>query len=178
MAATDWREYATPEPSYADRVLHRQSVRCPMPRCSADVGQPCRTPNGWAAGTHKARIRLADGEPAKAAKPRRHRLTEAQAQRIEIAAEHGQFYAAGQYAQFGGDAAERAVADALLRHGLVEQASVDQYGERTLVLTEAGWRAYHEDPKVIRRVPDEQHPSMCPCRVSVRARQALGEKED
>lgn len=155
-----------PGMTYAEAVRHRQSVVCPMPRCRAQVGHPCRSPNGWGVGTHKARIWLADGEPPKQPKARKHRLTDAQAQRIEIAAEYGQFYAAGQYANFGGDATERAVADALLRNGLVEQASADEYGERKLVLTEAGWRAYWHDPKVIRRVPDERHADTCPCRAN------------
>lgn len=156
--------FATIEAGAAKRRAERDarlSAPCPMPRCRAQVGVDCTTPNGWLT-YHKARERAVRGEQPRAT-ARRHRLTEAQAERVEIAAQHGHLYAPGQHAQFGGDAAERAVADALERHGLVEQVSADEYGERTLRLTAAGWRAYWHDRKVIRRLPEDQHSATCPC---------------
>jgi hypothetical protein len=161
---------ATPVPptaptTYQERRALYLSVPCPMPRCGKPPGWACTTPNGWAT-LHKARIRAALGQTPAAPKPRKHRLTEAQAQRVEWAAEHGRIYAADQYATLGGDAAERACADALLRHGLVTQVDTTRSGERVLKLTADGWRAYHHDPKVIRRVPDDQHPGICPCRTA------------
>jgi hypothetical protein len=139
---------ADAEKRRADRDA-RLSAPCPMPRCRAAVGEGCRTPNGWLA-YHKARERAVRGEQPKPT--RKHRLTDAQAQRIEVAAEYGQFCAPGQYADLGGDAAERAVADALERHG-----------ERTMRLTAEGWRTYWHHRLVIRRLPDGRHDSTCPC---------------
>lgn len=148
--------------TYAEGRRLYLSVPCPQPRCHARAGQDCTTPNGWAA-FHKARDRASRGEQPKPAKPRRHRLSEAQAERVEWAARLGRYFAPDQYAQFGGNAAERAVADALQRHGLVEQFDTTESGERVFRLTEAGWRAYWHDPKVIRRLPDERHTELCPC---------------
>lgn len=160
MTTTD--QLAATPMTYQERVARYRSVQCPLPRCRAGVGDECRTPNGWAAH-HVARERIARGEQPKPAKPRKHRLTEAQAERIEWAAQHGRYYAAGQYAQHGGDAAERAVADALERHGLIAETVRADDGERRFELTAAGWRAYWHDPKVIRRLPEDQHAARCPC---------------
>jgi hypothetical protein len=131
---------------------------CDRPRCGAKPGEECKTPNGYRTH-HKSRGRLA-------AVKRPHRLSDAQAQRIEWAAENGVFYAPGQWANLRGDATKRACADALERARLVEQVGWTDAGERIFRLTEAGWGAYHESPLVIRRVPDEQHPPVCPCRPS------------
>lgn len=161
MTTTDY--HATLESYAAKRRAERDarlSVPCPQPRCLARTGEDCRTPNGWLT-YHKAREKAVRGEAPAA--PRRHRLTDAQAQRIEVAAHYGQVYAAGQYANFAGDAAERAVADALVHHGLMEAVAADQYGERKLHLTAEGWRTYWHHRLVIRRLPDDQHAGTCPC---------------
>lgn len=147
--------------TFTHRRAHILTVACPRPRCRAGLGQHCITPNGWTANFHRERADLAYGR-TKPARTRKHRLTDPQAVRIEVAAEYGQFYAAGQYANFSGDAAERAVADALLRAELVEQVAEDAY-ERTLRLTAEGWRTYWHHKLVIRRLPDDQHDSTCPC---------------
>ncbi len=183
MTADGWRTSVAPEPTpeqiatvdpyrdplaadaagvtYVHAGAHIRTVACPRPRCPAGVGEDCRTPNGYVTGYHPERRDRAYGRPA--APKRKPRLTDAQAQRIEIAAVHGQFHAAGQYANYSGDAAERAVADALLRAGLVEVTATDVYGERTLKLTPEGWRTYWHHRLVIRRHPDEQHDTLCPC---------------
>lgn len=147
--------------TYTHRRTHILTFACPRPRCPARVGEHCTTPNGWSTNFHKERIDLAYGRTKP--KPCKHRLTDSQAQRIEWAAEHGTYYAAGQHAHFGGDAAERAVADALLAHGYVEEAAVDGYGERCLRLTAEGWRTYWHHRLVIRRLPDGRHDTTCPC---------------
>lgn len=150
----------TVEQRTADRE-RRLSVPCPQPRCPAGVGDLCRTPNGWLT-YHKAREKAVSG--VSAAKPRKHRLTDAQAQRIEWAAEAGVYYAAGQYANLRGDAAERAVADALLRAKLIQQVGTGDDGqERVLQLTADGWRTYWHHRLVIRRLPDDRHVATCPC---------------
>lgn len=138
----------------------RLSAPCPMPRCPGRVGQDCQTPNGYRT-YHKARERAVAGQPPR--KPGKPRLTDAQAQRIEAAAEYEVIYAAGQYATLGGDATERAVGDALLRHGWVEQTGESPSGERTMRLTAEGWRMYWHHRLVIRRLPDGRHTETCPC---------------
>jgi hypothetical protein len=143
----------------ADRDA-RLSAPCPMPRCRAGVGRDCTTPNGWLT-YHKARERAVRGEATPA--HRRPRLTDAQAQRIEWAAESGTYHAAGQYATLGGDATERACADALERHGYIEQYDPSDSGERKFRLTAEGWRTYWHHRLVIRRLPDGRHDSTCPC---------------
>lgn len=164
----DWSTPACPDGSrhaveteFAARRRLARTVVCPMPRCRAPIGADCRTPNGYAA-LHSVRVKAAAGTPSKV-KPRRHRLTDAQAQRIETAAEHGRIFAADQYGTLRGDAADRACADALLRAGLVEQARVLDSGERELRLTADGWRAYWHHRLVIRRLPEERHAETCPC---------------
>jgi hypothetical protein len=152
-----------PDAIYAELIAARLSVPCPMPRCRAGVGRNCTTPNGWRT-YHRAREKAAYGEPATPTKPRKHRLTEAQAQRIEAAAHYGQIYAADQHATLGGDAAERAVADSLLRHNLVEQTATTPSGERVLQLTADGWRTYWHHRLIIRHLPDDRHSTTCPCK--------------
>lgn len=151
--------------TYSHRRAHILTFVCPRPRCPARVGKDCLTPNGWlvAGGFHKERCDLAYGR-TKPAKARRHRLTDAQAQRIEVAAEtDGTITVAGTYANYSGDAADRAAGDALLNAGLMEQVAVDDYGYRTLRLTDEGWRTYWHNRLVIRRLPDQQHNTTCPC---------------
>lgn len=153
--------------TYSHRRAHILTFVCPRPRCPGRAGEHCTTPNSWLAtgGFHRERCDLAYRR-TKTAKPRKHRLTDPQAQHIEVAAEtDGTITLAGQWAQFGGDAAERATGDALLRAGLFEQVAVDNhgYGERTLQLTAEGWRQYWHNRLVIRRLPDQQHDTTCPC---------------
>lgn len=156
-AATDaWWDLGT---DYQSRQTAVRAVRCP--RCHAEPGQQCTTPNGWAA-LHKARINAAAGrQPAKRGT---FRLSDAQAERLEWAAEAGVFYAPDQYAAHAGDAARRAVADALVRAGLVEETGPQQCGERALRLTAEGWRVWCTHRLVIRRFPEGQHPEACWCR--------------
>ncbi len=139
--------------TYAEQIAHLRSVACP--RCNAQPGQPCTTPNGYSTW-HKARDRALNGiEPA----PRRKglRLTEAQAERIEATAAYGDYYAPapGGRSTFGGDAAERAVVTALLDKGLFEMVGLtdekDLRGEARYRLTTAGWRVYATHKLIIRR---------------------------
>jgi hypothetical protein len=135
---------------------HKLRNPCSRPRCGAKVGEECRTPNGYR--THH-RERDSDLKSV----PRRHRLTDAQARRIEWAAERGVYYAPGQYATLRGEAAERACADALERAGLVEQFGTTASEERMFRLTTDGWKAYHSSVLVIRRFDESRHDEQCPC---------------
>lgn len=161
-AASDtfWQEIQARADALKAEHARRLSVPCPQPRCNAPIGQPCRTPNGWAAH-HKARERALAGTPA--AKPHKHRLTDPQAEWIEWTAEAGVTYAADQRANYGGDARNRTVADALLKHGYVEQFDTTGDGERKLRLTAEGWRAYWHHKLIIRRLPNGRHETTCPC---------------
>ncbi len=145
---------------FIDRQLAAKAEKlndpCDRPRCKAKPGEECRTPNGYRTH-HASRGRVA-------AVKRPHRLTDAQAERIEWAAEQGTFEAPGQYATLRGDAKRRACADALERVGLVAQVGETNYGWRIFELTEAGWKAYHESPLVIRRFDESRHDETCPCR--------------
>lgn len=146
---------------------HIRTFACPRKRCPARSGDSCRSPNGWgvAGGFHKERTDLAYGR-TRPAKPRKHRLTDAQAQKLEVAAETDdhRLYAVGQYAQFGGDAADRQTADAMERGGLIHQVGENR-GDRIFELTDEGWRVYHTHRLIIRRaLPD--HPATCPCRIT------------
>ncbi len=145
---------------FIDRKLAEKAERlkdpCSRPRCGAKPGEECRTPNGYRTH-HASRGRVA-------AVNRPHRLSDAQAQRIEWAAEQGVFEAPDQYATLRGDATKRACADALERAGLIVQVGTTEYDWRIFALTVDGWKAYHESPLVIRRVPDDKHPPICPCR--------------
>lgn len=141
------------------------SVTCP--RCKAQPGINCRTPNGHLT-VHQVRINAGQGKPATTATQRRRRLSDAQAQRIEWAAETGKYTAPDQYATLRGEAKERTIADALERHGYIRQLDGERGatpdGYRVFELTEAGWAAYHSDPMVIQRLPNYKHPDICPCR--------------
>lgn len=148
--------------TYSDTV---SAVRCPRPRCYGGTwrGQSCTTPNGWGRGFHTERVRLAFGLPAPKAK---HRLSDAQAERLEWAAVHPEhhLYAPDQYAQFSGDAADRNCADAMVKAGLLELVATSPSGERTLTPTAAGWHLYHTHKLVIQRdLTHLGHPATCPC---------------
>lgn len=132
------------------------------PRCGAQPGRHCLTPNGWRT-IHKVRIAAGQGQPAPTPAKRTRRLSDAQAIRIEYAAENGRLYAPDQYAALRGDAANRNCADALERAGLIVQVATTNSSERVFELTADGWAAYHNDPRVIRRLPDDKHPAICPC---------------
>ncbi len=153
---------------YVDRKLaekaRRLSQPCPMPRCPAGVGQECRTPNGWATYHKRRAWAVANGGAEPPSKPRTHRLSDAQAQRVEWAAERGVYYAPDRWATLRGDAAERACADALERAGLVVQFDTSPDGERMFRLTDEGWKVYHTHRLVIRRFDEARHDEECPCR--------------
>jgi hypothetical protein len=82
--------------------------------------------------------------------------TYAGAQRIEWAAEAGQYFAPGQNAALHGEAAERTCADGLERAGLIVQVAENPGGEGVFALTVAGWKVYREHRLVIRRLTEEQ----------------------
>ncbi len=149
--------------TYFHRRDHVLTIACPRPRCRGDVGYHCTTPNGWSAGLHKDRANLAYGR-TKQAKPRPHRLTDRQAEWLELAAESDdhRLYAPGQYANFSGDAALRATADAMEKAGLIVQVGVDD-GERVFGLTDVGWSTYWTHRLVIRHGTPPGHPASCPC---------------
>lgn len=123
----------------------------PCPRCRAAAGQPCRSPNGWAA-RHQVRERLARGETV--IPPKLGRLTDAQAQRIEWAAEAGQVYASHHATEYG-DRAQITCVEKLAEKGLLVLVG-DDGTERTFALTVAGWKVYREHRLVIRRLSDAE----------------------
>jgi hypothetical protein len=155
------REYVNQR--LAEKV-RRLSQPCPMPRCPAGVGQECQTPNGWATYHKRRAWAVANGGVEPPRKARALRLSDAQAQRIEWAAERGVYYAPDQYATLRGEAAERACADALERAGLVEQFDTSPDDERMFRLTTEGWKVYHTHRLVIRRFDESRHDDECPCR--------------
>lgn len=143
-----------------DRI---QTFACPRPRCRAQVGASCTTPNGYLAQFHRERVALAYPS-AKPVRARKHRLTDVQAEWIENAAEGGdhRVYAPDQYAALSGDAARRQTADALVDAGLLVVVDTVQ-GERVLELTGAGWSTYWTHTLVIRHGVPDDHPDTCPC---------------
>lgn len=152
--------------TFTHRRQHILTVACPRPRCNARVGENCATPNGWLTDFHKDRADLAYGRTRPKRKPR---LTDRQAEWLEWAAESDdhRLVGPGQQAAFRGDAAARATADAMLAAGLVHVVAEDEYGERTLELTDLGWSTYWTHRLVIRRSLDYlNHPVTCPCRAT------------
>jgi hypothetical protein len=154
--------------TFTHRRKHIQSFACPRKRCPARAGESCTTPNGWlaAGGAHKERADLAYGR-TKPVKPRKHRLTDRQAQWLEGIAENEshRWHATDKYAQFSGDAADRATADAMERGGLIHQVG-EERGERIFELTVEGWRLYWTHRLVIRRGTPPGHPATCPCKAT------------
>jgi hypothetical protein len=134
--------------TYAERRAERLSKPCP--RCKAPTGVVCTTPNGWLTH-HKVREQAVAGETVKA--PKLGRLSDAQAQRIEHAAEHGTVWVPHR-ANFGGDRAQITVVEKLAKKGLLVQVG-DDGTERTFALTVAGWKVYREHRLIIRRLSDE-----------------------
>jgi len=147
--------------TFTHRAQHIKTVACPAPRCTGWVGESCRTPNGRTVGFHKVRVDLSYGRTKVTTRP--HRLTDPQADAIERMAEAGELWAPGKWANFRGDRARRAVADALVAHGYASVHRESEHGERCLRLTADGWRTYWHHRRVIRRLPDEQHEATCPC---------------
>lgn len=137
--------------SYAERRKIILSVACPRTGCRAQIGEPCRSPNGWGA-RHLVREHLARGQSVPA--PKLGPLTEAQAQRIEVAAEAGSVWAPHR-ADFRGDRAQITVVEKLADKGLLVLVSQDDM-ERHYALTVAGWRVYREHRLIIRRLTDDE----------------------
>lgn len=135
--------------TYAERRAARLSKPCP--RCKAPEGESCTTPNGWLT-YHQVRERAVAGETV--AVPKLGRLSDAQAQRIEWAAEAGQVYAS-HYANFSGDRAQITCVEKLAEKGLLVQIG-DDGTERTFALTVAGWKVYREHRLVIRRLSNAE----------------------
>lgn len=105
---------------------------------------------------------------AKSVTPRTVRLSAQQARRVELAAHAGGTYYVSR-AHFSGDAADRRSVQALEAKGILRHVrnTPDGY-ERELELTRFGWQVYHQHP-MIRRLPDHEHPNVCPCRQPVAA---------
>jgi hypothetical protein len=102
----------------------------------------------------------------KAVTPKGVRLSEQQAERVELAAANGGVYHVST-AHFHGDAADRQSVNALEEKGILRFVALTDSGYgRRMELTEFGWKVYHQHRLVIRRVPDDQHPPTCPCRPS------------
>lgn len=135
--------------TYAELRAERLSKPCP--RCNAQVDRECTTPNGWLT-YHKVRDAVVRGETVKASKP--GRLTDAQAQRIERAAEHGTVWAPHR-ANFGGERAQITVVETLAGHGILALVGDDGH-ERTFALTVEGWRVYRTHRLVIRRLSEDE----------------------
>lgn len=120
-------------------------------------------PDGFYADTEAAAAPIV--AKVKAVTPRGVRLSEAQAEEIESAAANGGVCWIST-AHFHGDAQHRQTTNALESKGIYRATGevTDGGWERRLELTEFGWSVYHQHRLVIRRVPDEQHPPICPCR--------------
>lgn len=111
----------------------------------------------WATGTAQALTKFdaqaapVQAKPAGQPSPKGVRLSEAQAERIEWAAQAGGRYTAST-AHFHGDAADRQSVQALEAKGILRQVGVtdDGYG-RILELTEFGWQVYRQHRLIIRR---------------------------
>lgn len=124
------------------------SVACPFRHCRASVGAWCTTPTGWRT-MHTARLDAARGVQRPAAKPRKVRLTDPQAERVECAALNQGRYLVSNYSH-SGDASDRASMRSMVDKGvfgLVERGHHDDVYE----LTGLGWELYRTDPLVIRR---------------------------
>lgn len=137
--------------TYAERRAARLAVPCP--RCHAQIGRECTTPNGYATRQHKERDAATAGETPKA--PKLGRLSDAQAQRIEAAAEAG-YVAAPRWAPFDvHDRANITCVEKLTAKGLM--VLVEETSERRrYVLTVAGWKVYREHRLVIRRLSADE----------------------
>lgn len=87
--------------------------------------------------------------------PRGVRLSEAQAERIEAAAEFGGRYEVS-LAHFHGDAADRQSVNALEAKGILREAARPSHGYwRVMKLTAFGWQVYRQHRLIIRRLPDQ-----------------------
>ncbi len=95
--------------------------------------------------------------PARAVKrptPRGVRLSDRQAETIEIAAQNGGTYYASTV-HFHGDAARRQVANAVVERGIFREAGFASDGyDRVLEMTWFGWQVYRQHRMVIRRLDD------------------------
>jgi hypothetical protein len=121
-----------------------------------------RLPDGfYAAQEADAAPVVAKAKPVSA---RGVRLSEAQAEEIERAAANGGVYHAPT-SHFHGDAQQRQSSNALEAKGILRFVALTGDGyDRRMELTEFGWSVYHQHRLIIHRVPDEQHPPVCPCR--------------
>lgn len=120
-------------------------------------------PKGLYVGTEAAATPIV--AKVKAVTPRGVRLSEAQAEEIEsAAANRGVCWIST--AHFHGDAQHRQTTNALEAKGIYRDTGevTDGGWERRLELTVFGWEVYHQHRLIIRRVPDEQHAPICPCR--------------
>lgn len=121
-----------------------------------------RMPDGFYAEQEAAAAPIV--AKAKAATPKGVRLSESQAERIERAAAKAGVYHVST-AHFHGDAVDRQSVNALEEKGILRFVELADHGyERRMELTEFGWNVYHQHRLIIRRVPDELHPPICPCR--------------
>jgi hypothetical protein len=93
---------------------------------------------------------------AKPPTPKGVRLSEAQAEEIERAAERGgELYAST--AHFHGDAHHRQTVQALEAKGIVRFVRLSEDGyDRVYELTQFGWQVYQQHRLIIRRLPDPQ----------------------
>lgn len=88
-------------------------------------------------------------------------LTEPQAEAIEQATQDGRFYVPPR--NLRGSRFRRDRADALVAKGILNAPTHTTDGSH-YTLTEFGREVYAQHPKVIRRLPDDKHPAICPCR--------------
>ncbi len=91
---------------------------------------------------------------AKTLTPRGVRLSERQAEAIELAAQSdGTYYVST--AHFHGDAARRQVANAVVERGIFREVGLTSGGyDRVLELTWFGWQVYRLNARIIRRLDD------------------------
>lgn len=149
-----------------DRITHwteeQLSAAHELVRSQGSTWWP-HLPDGFYAGTEAAATPIV--AKVKQPTPKGVRLTEAQAEEIESAAANGGVCWVST-AHFHGDAQHRQTTNALEAKGIYRATGEVSDGgwERRLELTEFGWSVYHQHRLVIRRVPDEQHPPICPCR--------------
>lgn len=113
--------------------------------------------SGWpitavdALAAFEAAAEPVEAKPAGTSTPKGARLSEAQAERIEWAAQAGGRYTVST-AHFHGDAADRQSVQALEGKGILAEVGRTSDGyDRVLELTEFGWQVYRQHRLIIRR---------------------------
>lgn len=129
-------------------------------------------PVGYYAATEAAAAPIV--VKTRTATPKGVRLSEAQAERIEWAAQSEGRYDVST-AHFHGDAADRQSVNALEEKGILRFVETIDHGySRRLELTAFGWQVYRQHRLVIRNLPDEVAADLEAKAAAAEARQLVG----